>query len=106
MKSLNKKFSVCTYSRQGGVVLTPRDLHVHSCDSGLREFLEQSAIKLDKCANSTKTKAINTISNNKHVFALTNVKRVFKPATNYIKSHSDTFISIVAVLTFFSLMIK
>jgi len=106
MKSLNNKFAVCTYSRQGSVVLTPRDLHVHSCDSGLREFMEQSAIKLEKCATNTKTKAIKTISNNKHIFSLTNVKNLFKPATNFIKSHTDTFISIVCVLTFFSLMIK
>ncbi|MFK5892640.1 MAG: hypothetical protein QM504_05420 [Pseudomonadota bacterium] len=105
MKSLQRNFAVCTIGHQGAVVLTPRDLHLHSCDAGLREFLEQSVIKLEECAKHTKTKAIVAVKEHKHVISFSNVKRFFNFVTKHIKSRSNTLLSISTILVFFSLMI-
>lgn len=105
MKFLKNKFAVCTYSREGNVVLTPRDLYLYSCDSGLREFLEQSAIRLDKCAKDTKTNSMKTILKNNHKFSFMIVIFTVKFLFSFIKSHFNTLISIVALITFILLMI-
>ncbi len=103
MKNLQPKYAVYSYGRQGFVLLSPRNMEQHTCDSHLSEFLEQTAINLEKCAKSTKNQVVKVAAQRKHVKTLYEFAE--QPAKELVKKHADTFMSLAVVIIFLSLMV-